>query len=97
MRVAEPLQLLITNLDYDDFKGRLCIGRVTAGHLMVGEQVVVSKPGALLCQHHFWGALSCLPTVSLSKTRPCCSCCFLACTLNVGVTAFQQQRVCCRR
>ena len=47
MRVADPLQLLITNLDYDDFKGRLVIGRVTAGHLMVGEQVAISKPGKL--------------------------------------------------
>ena len=45
MRVAEPLQLLVTNLDYDDFKGRLVIGRVTAGHVMVGEQVAISKPG----------------------------------------------------
>lgn len=47
VRVAEPLQLLITNLDYDDFKGRLVIGRVTAGHVMVGEQVAISKPGEL--------------------------------------------------
>ena len=46
MRVAEPLQLLVTNLDYDEFKGRLVIGRVTAGHVMVGEQVAISKPGA---------------------------------------------------
>ena len=51
VRVADPLQLLITNLDYDDFKGRLCIGRVTAGHLMRGEQIIITKPGAgpLLC------------------------------------------------
>lgn len=47
VRVADPLQLLITNLDYDDFKGRLCIGRVTAGHVMRGEQVILTKPGAL--------------------------------------------------
>ena len=45
VRVADPLQLLVTNLDYDEFKGRLCIGRVTAGHLMRGEQIIITKPG----------------------------------------------------
>lgn len=47
VRVADPLQLLVTNLDYDDFKGRLAIGRVTAGHVMRGEQIIITKPGAL--------------------------------------------------
>ena len=45
VRVADPLQLLVTNLDYDEFKGRLGIGRVTAGHLMRGEQIIITKPG----------------------------------------------------
>ncbi|KAK9797730.1 hypothetical protein WJX73_002120 [Symbiochloris irregularis] len=43
VRVADPLQLLVTNLDYDDFKGRLGIGRVTAGHLMRGEQIIITR------------------------------------------------------
>ena len=47
VRVADPLQLLVTNLDYDDFKGRLGIGRVTAGHLMRGEQIIITRGAGL--------------------------------------------------
>ena len=32
-----PLQLLVTNLDYDEHKGRIAIGRVTSGTLSRGE------------------------------------------------------------
>jgi GTP-binding protein len=40
-----PRQCLIANIDYDDFKGKLGIGRVTAGTLKVGDQVGYMKPG----------------------------------------------------
>jgi GTP-binding protein len=37
------LQLLIANLDYSDYLGRLAIGRVFSGRLRVGDTVAVSK------------------------------------------------------
>jgi len=36
-----PLQLLITTLDYDDYVGRLVIGRVVAGEVRRGQEVAV--------------------------------------------------------
>lgn len=44
-----PLQLLVTNLDYDEHKGRIAIGRLQAGTLRKGESVVFTKPGAEAC------------------------------------------------
>jgi GTP-binding protein len=41
---ASPLQLLVTNLDWDDYVGRLAVGRVVNGTIAKGE--VVS-----LCRH----------------------------------------------
>jgi GTP-binding protein len=44
-----PLQLLITTLDYDDYVGRIGIGRVRQGTLRAGEPVAaVHGPGAPL-------------------------------------------------
>jgi GTP-binding protein len=40
---SAPLQLLIANLDYSDYLGRLGIGRIFAGTVRVGETVAVSK------------------------------------------------------
>lgn len=37
------LQLLIANLDYSDYLGRLAIGRVFSGRVRVGDQVAVAK------------------------------------------------------
>ncbi|MGE5849841.1 MAG: translational GTPase TypA [Candidatus Methylomirabilota bacterium] len=37
---SSPLQLLVTNLDYDDYVGRLAIGRVFNGRLRMGHAVV---------------------------------------------------------
>jgi GTP-binding protein len=37
------LQLLIANLDYSDYLGRLAVGRVFSGRVVVGETVAVSK------------------------------------------------------
>jgi len=38
-----PLQLLVANLDYNDYLGRMAIGRVFSGTLRQGEQVSISK------------------------------------------------------
>jgi len=38
-----PLQLLIANLDYSDYLGRLAIGRLFSGRVRVGDVVAVSK------------------------------------------------------
>ena len=35
-----PLQLLVTNLDYDDYVGRLALGRVFGGSLARGTEAV---------------------------------------------------------
>ncbi|XP_002989923.2 putative elongation factor TypA-like SVR3, chloroplastic [Selaginella moellendorffii] len=43
VQIDAPLQMLITNLDYDEHKGRIGIGRVNAGTLTKGE-VKICKP-----------------------------------------------------
>ncbi len=40
-----PLQLLTANIDWDDFKGKLGIGRIHAGRIRRGQSVVFGKPG----------------------------------------------------
>jgi GTP-binding protein len=37
----QPLQLQIVNLGYDDYLGRLGVGRIYAGTVAPGQQVVV--------------------------------------------------------
>lgn len=41
---GSPLQMLITSLDYDDYVGRLAIGRVFQGRLAQRDRVVVLHP-----------------------------------------------------
>jgi GTP-binding protein len=36
----EPLQLLVTSLAYDDYKGRIAIGRIFAGKIRKGQEVM---------------------------------------------------------
>lgn len=38
-----PLQMQVTNLDYDDYVGRIAIGRVSSGNLEKNIDIVVSK------------------------------------------------------
>jgi GTP-binding protein len=38
---AEVLQLLVTNIDYNDYVGRLAIGRIFSGTIKVGDWVLV--------------------------------------------------------
>ncbi|MEJ2085520.1 MAG: translational GTPase TypA [Acidobacteriota bacterium] len=41
-----PLQMLITSLDYDDYVGRLAIGRVFNGTIEAGQEVSAARPDA---------------------------------------------------
>src|SRR6201996_8796891 len=43
-----PLQLLVTNLDYSDYLGRLAIGRVFNGTLKTGQEVNLSRANGTL-------------------------------------------------
>ena len=46
---SAPLQMLITTLDYNDYVGRIGIGRVFAGVLRAGSQVtVINRDGTLV-------------------------------------------------
>ncbi len=40
---GHPLQLLVTTLDYDDYVGRLIIGRIFNGNLVKGQEVALCK------------------------------------------------------
>jgi GTP-binding protein len=40
----DSLQLLVANLDYSEYVGRLAIGRIYAGEIVLGDQVSVAKP-----------------------------------------------------
>ena len=39
----QPLQLLFSSLDYDDYVGRIGIGKVERGHVKMGQNVVICK------------------------------------------------------
>ena len=41
-----PLQMLVANVDYDDFKGKMGIGRITNGEIKKGEEIVYGQPGS---------------------------------------------------
>ncbi len=41
---SDSLQLLVANLDYNDYVGRLAIGRIFSGELTIGDQIAVVKP-----------------------------------------------------
>ena len=43
--VDAPLQMLITNLDYDEFKGRIALGRVNAGTIKTSQNIKIGIPG----------------------------------------------------
>lgn len=45
VKPAAPLQMLVTNLDYDEHKGRIAIGRVASGTLARASSVCICKPG----------------------------------------------------
>jgi GTP-binding protein len=41
---TDSLQLLVANLDYSEYVGRLAIGRIYSGEIALGDQVSVAKP-----------------------------------------------------
>lgn len=43
--LEKPLQVLIANIDYDDFKGKMGVGRITQGTIKAGTQAVLARPG----------------------------------------------------
>ena len=42
-----PLQFLVTNLDYNDYVGRLAVGKLANGTLRLGQEVALLKQGIL--------------------------------------------------
>ena len=40
----DSLQLLVANLDYNDYVGRLAIGRIFSGEIKIGDLITVVKP-----------------------------------------------------
>jgi GTP-binding protein len=40
----DSLQLLVANLDYNDYVGRLAIGRIFSGEIKIGDYIAVVKP-----------------------------------------------------
>jgi len=48
--VEDSLQLLVANLDYDDYVGRLAIGRVQSGKLLANMTVGVAREGGKVTQ-----------------------------------------------
>ena len=42
---AKDLQCLVANIDYDSFKGKLGVARVTAGSVKAGQPVALVQPG----------------------------------------------------
>lgn len=43
-----PLQMMVSSLDYDDYIGRLAVGRISAGTMKAGAQVVFGRQGGQL-------------------------------------------------
>jgi GTP-binding protein len=43
-----PLQLLVTNLDWSDYVGRIAIGRIQSGTLKKGQQVDIAKENSVV-------------------------------------------------
>jgi GTP-binding protein len=62
---ASPLQVLVNNLDHDDYVGRLAIGRVVSGTVRANQQAIVLKEGAQVK-----GAIKVLATFDGLKRAP---------------------------
>ncbi|MDZ7844283.1 MAG: translational GTPase TypA [Anaerolineales bacterium] len=57
----QPLQLLVTSLDYDSYRGATAIGRISAGEIKVGQEVTLmtsdgkSVPEEITFLYHYRG------------------------------------------
>ncbi len=60
-----PLQIIVNNLDHDDYTGRLAIGRVVAGTVRANQPVGILKDGAAIK-----GSIKVLSTVEGLKRTP---------------------------
>ncbi|MBQ7064721.1 MAG: translational GTPase TypA [Firmicutes bacterium] len=40
---SKPLQLLVSNIDYDQYTGRIAVGRIDRGHLKVGDEGIICR------------------------------------------------------
>ena len=45
-----PLQMLVTNLDWSEYVGRIAVGRIQAGTLKIGQQIDLAKPNDRVVQ-----------------------------------------------
>jgi GTP-binding protein len=50
VNLDKPLQMLVTTLDYNDYVGRIGIGRVFSGEIRAGQQVAVMKMDGKIVQ-----------------------------------------------
>ncbi len=50
-RREDPMQVLVTNIGYDEYVGRLGIGRIVAGELMTGQAVSLCKRDGSVEKH----------------------------------------------
>jgi GTP-binding protein len=41
--MEKPLQLLVSNIDYDDYVGRIAIGRIDRGRIRTGQQAAICR------------------------------------------------------
>ncbi|MBO5931433.1 MAG: translational GTPase TypA, partial [Clostridia bacterium] len=55
---AEDLQLLVSSIDYNDYVGRIGIGRIERGNIRVGQEVAI-------CNYHTPGSIKKTKVVSL--------------------------------
>jgi len=46
----KPLQLLVSNVDYDDYVGRIAIGRIERGEVRSGQQAVICRKDGSVTQ-----------------------------------------------
>jgi len=44
VKLDQPLQMLISTIDYDTHLGKLAVGRIRAGVLKIGQRIVLSTP-----------------------------------------------------
>jgi GTP-binding protein len=48
---VKPFQMLISTLDYDNYVGKICIGKVTRGHLSRNESIALVQNDKILGQY----------------------------------------------